>query len=480
MVDIAKLNNIAAASIAKVDNIAVASIANIDGVVRPSASTDIFLVDSASNAVASSSTCTIDLSWISILEWDVVIAIFGQYDFTDNTLNCDADWYTELAELYAADTRDTNYAAYYKVQWATVDTSVTCTSNNSADSFIGIARVYRNVNNNAPIDATTTTATWVNGNVPDAPSITTVRDWAMVIASWVFTQVTWTPTIAYPSWYADGVSDSSGAGYLAVCDKLVTTAWAEDPWTITWWDWDASCSWCASTIALRPAPAPNWLLSWLQHYWKLDSDGTDAHWSIDLTATNITWNTTIFKWWTASAQGNWTSSSLANITSQTLGIANSWTIMCWFYPDSTDSTLQVILELRNWNTDLNNFVQVRKEATTKKLRIFLYDSSWNSMKDYTSTNALTDNAWNNIIITRDGTNLKYYINWTEDTTMTKGTDNSGTMTDSTRKITWGNDRYTTGTNEYKGELDECCRWDRVVDSGDISNLQTLFYDDFTS
>lgn len=35
MVDISKLNNIAAASIAKVDNIAIASIANIDWVVRP-------------------------------------------------------------------------------------------------------------------------------------------------------------------------------------------------------------------------------------------------------------------------------------------------------------------------------------------------------------------------------------------------------------------------------------------------------------
>jgi hypothetical protein len=111
---------------------------------------------------------------------DIVIACISMRNGTDRNIQCTTSGYTELADIFSPDVASCQLGVYFKVL-STAETSVAFDLGvNDLSQFC--CHVWRNVNNSTPIDATTTTAELPNTGVPDAPSITTVTNNAVVIA----------------------------------------------------------------------------------------------------------------------------------------------------------------------------------------------------------------------------------------------------------------------------------------------------------
>jgi hypothetical protein len=173
---------------------------------------------------------------------------------TDFNMTAPTGW-TELADLYANDTAETNLAVFRKVMGVTPDS--TATISNPGGFGQGCAAVeiaLIGVDTTTPEDATTTTATGIDTGTPDGASITTVTDGA-----WVLTCVgnpDSDTTITAPTGYSNQVDRNSAASEpctTGMTTKEVTTAAAENPGAWTNMSTNAANSWCAATVAVRPA-----------------------------------------------------------------------------------------------------------------------------------------------------------------------------------------------------------------------------------
>jgi len=120
--------------------------------------------------------------------------------------------------------------------------------------------------------------------------------------------------------------------------------------------------------------------------------------------------------------------------SSTLGIANVWTKSVWVMFDAHASTYSV-LAMRGGNNN-NRFQMDFITTGADFIRIWMYSSAGSRFKDWAipATNAPVG-VWTMWSHTWDGTNLKIYINGSEFTSpITKNTDDSGTMSDTSRQV----------------------------------------------
>jgi hypothetical protein len=113
---------------------------------------------------------------------DFVIIYFGTASTADRDLVVSG--YTEVVELYANDTYDTNFVIARKFMGATPDTSVTLTGGtlNTADAGTVAVQVWRNVNVASPFDVAGSSRTSENATAT-FPSITPVTTGAVILAS---------------------------------------------------------------------------------------------------------------------------------------------------------------------------------------------------------------------------------------------------------------------------------------------------------
>lgn len=220
----------------------------------------ISLRGSASNASASAnSNLTVTLPG-GTAQNDVVYAAYGVNDQSNTDRNCATvtAGYTELADLFSNDTNDSNLGVYRKVQGSTPDSTVVFSGVGLATWGIwGAVEVLTGVDTTTPEDATTTTATGINGAVPDPPSITTVTAGAWVIAIGACTHQSPTSGCTAPTNYTNLEDDwsNSGWGRIMMATRNITAAGAEDPGVFTLGGGVASGandSWCAASVAVRP------------------------------------------------------------------------------------------------------------------------------------------------------------------------------------------------------------------------------------
>jgi len=186
-----------------------------------------------------------------IAEDDYAIAVGG----TDNG-NTDHDisstGYTELADLFADDTNRCNVGVFRKIQSATPDSNVVIAFNHiSGFTGTGVVQVFRGVDVTTPEDATTVNVTGIDGATPDPGAITTITadTWVIAIgASREFDAVT-NPV----SGYSNLTTRSEGSYAVAMCSKTIASPAEENPGTYADIVGQASDSWAASTVAIRPA-----------------------------------------------------------------------------------------------------------------------------------------------------------------------------------------------------------------------------------
>jgi len=210
----------------------------------------------SANAAGASASFNVDLSSLGLAEGDLVIVATGLYGTSNLNPGVSTSGYTEIADLYSDDTRDMNLSVNWKLMGSTPDSSVTC--NGSGSSFngaVGIAYVLRGVDQATPLDVTSTTATGIDSGVPDAPSITPTTSGAWVIAIGGSVANTSDTAVTPPSGYSNAVYQFSDPN-LGVAVAIASKAWtggAEDPGAWTNWTTATSESWCAVTMAIRPA-----------------------------------------------------------------------------------------------------------------------------------------------------------------------------------------------------------------------------------
>jgi len=197
---------------------------------------------------------------------DVVYVLGCMQRTSDRDMQESGGTYTELADLYSNDLRDVNFGLFRKVQGATPDSTVTIKESTGANParFVDVAYVVRGEDTTTPEDATTTTATGTDGGRPDCPSITTATANALVVAfggSGDAITATNAPT-GYSNLIADNTTDGGTNTIAAVASsKTISSPGAENPAAYTDYSTNVAYSWCAATIAIKPAASASAAIS---------------------------------------------------------------------------------------------------------------------------------------------------------------------------------------------------------------------------
>jgi len=186
---------------------------------------------------------------------DIVIVYFGTGSTADQNLVVSG--YTEVVELYANSTYDTNLVVAYKFMGVTPDTSFTLTGGtlNTSDAGAVAVQVWRNVNAVTPLDVTQTTATIPLSVLANPPAITPITGGAVIVAGGAGAHVNGTQIFSssdLTAFISAGGSDTRdvtiGLGYH------VWTSGAFNPAAFTFSGSDSTLySSAAVTLALRPA-----------------------------------------------------------------------------------------------------------------------------------------------------------------------------------------------------------------------------------
>lgn len=228
----------------------------------------ISFIGSAENSAANGGDVTLTLPG-GLQQNDLVIVAYaiGDNDNINENMAMVTAGYSELADLFADDTQDSNLGVFYKFMGATPDTTAQVDGLGGTDAAVAaVCMVFRGVDTTTPFDVTTTTATNINTMHPNPPSIdpVTANVWTVIAGASGHT-LAGAGTYTFPSGYttnaidrgADDTSDVTvGMGYRS------SPADPEDPGVMTHSGTDsASFSWCAATMALRPAPPENQTLS---------------------------------------------------------------------------------------------------------------------------------------------------------------------------------------------------------------------------
>jgi hypothetical protein len=188
---------------------------------------------------------------------DVVIACVCFKDATNRDIQCLTSGYTEVADLYANSINDSQMAVYFKVL-SSPESDVQFNLGVSTTSRAAIY-VWRGVDQTNPLDVTTTSGTSSATGRPDAPSITTITDKAVVIAVGA-AAYGGSPAEGQPLTAPSGMTNfftapffSSTTHGLGIASIYRPLSGFYNPPAFGGGSTSNSNSFCAATIALRPA-----------------------------------------------------------------------------------------------------------------------------------------------------------------------------------------------------------------------------------
>jgi len=186
---------------------------------------------------------------------DIVVVAHCVGGNSDLNLTMNTAGFTEVADLYANDSRDTSFAVYHKIMGGSPDTSVNVSKGGVGQSTTVAVSVWRGINPTTPEDVAATTATGVNSGQPNPPSITPMTPGALIVvcggaangnaAAFTVGDLTKLMTIGHNASAAE-----------SACGTAVYEAWISGAFDPASWGGSevaSDCSWAAITLALRPA-----------------------------------------------------------------------------------------------------------------------------------------------------------------------------------------------------------------------------------
>lgn len=189
---------------------------------------------------------------------DLVIAFGGKAHSVNYNVAMVTSGYTEDADIYANDVQDCNLGVFHKFMTSTPDTTAVLDhGGTTTNSGIGGVIVFRGIDPTTPLDVAVTTATGIDGNLSNPPPITPTTAGAWIVAIYAGSNDSSATVPSAPAnmtnfAFDNGQGTTTGL-QIGVATKTDWTSGAFDPDAWTGTDNEASTSWAAVTIALRPA-----------------------------------------------------------------------------------------------------------------------------------------------------------------------------------------------------------------------------------
>ena len=162
------------------------------------------------------------------------------------------------------------------------------------------------------------------------------------------------------------------------------------------------------------------------------------------------------------------SESFRNDTEQSISIANSWTLAVWFKPTAqafTSGATGQIVALNNSGTLSELAFDYVGGAANDPLQVRIRDSIdpiGGVIKRYQWASAMTQDVWMFFVVTWNGTTLTAYIDGSATAPTSTPQDNTGTMEDDNRAVSFGTD-----TNI---RLHSVGLWDSVLAASEVTVL----------
>ena len=225
----------------------------------------ISFVGSAEGSAQNGGDVTLDLTTISgLAQNDLVIVAYSIADTgdVDHNMAMVTAGYTEVADLWADDTDQTNLGVYYKFMGASPDASAVVDGLGGANAAVTAAcMAFRGVDTTTPMDVSATTATGINTMDPDPPSISTFTEatsWTVIAVGSGYAGGGTTDTYTFPAGYTTNAVDVSQDDPTATLTALTGMGYRtnpsdpENPGTMAASPVDnIAYSWAAVTMALR-------------------------------------------------------------------------------------------------------------------------------------------------------------------------------------------------------------------------------------
>jgi hypothetical protein len=190
------------------------------------------------------------------LEGDMVIIAIEMCGTTNKSYRIAN--YTQIADLYANDTEDSNLNVGYRFMGTTPDTTATITGGTgaTADAFAAVVQVWRNVDPTTPMDVTPTTVSTLNTAIPNPPAITPITAGAQILAA-AGSAHTGGAAVVYTASYLSNFRTISGNSTNDATVGMGNIAWTSGAYDPAAWTWSGTNSTAFSTtsvtFALRPA-----------------------------------------------------------------------------------------------------------------------------------------------------------------------------------------------------------------------------------
>lgn len=198
---------------------------------------------------------------------DLVIVGYGEAAGGDAVLSgrISTSGYSLITELYSNDSQDSNLAVFRKFMGDTPDSNISVIGSTSTNSAVTVnIQVWRGVDTTTPLDPTTTTATGINTGYANPAAITPAAA-GNVIALFANTATSNNDSSTYSTASTSYMTNfrqvaRAGNSYRSIGGSGYVTGQSAgvsyDPaaWTVL--SDSVGYSWCAATLALRPAPEP--------------------------------------------------------------------------------------------------------------------------------------------------------------------------------------------------------------------------------
>jgi hypothetical protein len=189
---------------------------------------------------------------------DLIIVVVAPSEViaVDETFSITTSGYTKVCDLYANYTYDAQLAVFYK-RLTSAETVIGLDVDDEIEANV-IVYVLRNTNSTSPLDVATQTVTG-SPATPDSGAITTVTNNSLVIAvgcaagGGTFGSATRLTILTVPSGMADFVRRGGNIIQIAIASILRETAGSYDPPTFGGGSTASGTSYCAATLAIRPA-----------------------------------------------------------------------------------------------------------------------------------------------------------------------------------------------------------------------------------
>lgn len=198
---------------------------------------------------------------VTLQQGDLVVCAYASSGTADLAMSTSSSGWTEVTEVYANGTLDTNLAVYWKIMGASPDTSfVAVGPGGSSNGTIGVAFAFRGQHATTPFAIAATTATGTGTSVPNAASITptTAGSWPIVIgagtaaAGAVFSHTDLSSTTNH---FRSGNHAETNDIAIGLGIKTNWSSGAFDPAVWTGGNVNASNSWATISLVLEPAAA---------------------------------------------------------------------------------------------------------------------------------------------------------------------------------------------------------------------------------